>query len=164
MTTMKFPTPKKLRGPGIAAVGYLGVVLAAALLVISLKVGQFAELPKWICWLPMLLGLAGAAAGFGVGVGGIAIAWASIGTGEVNIDWIVSKLSQLQWRRPARLLKLAIVCIAGAAIFYAIAPFGFGLGLQLSGIFFLAAVTLIYLWAVAKLWGFLVSELVRLSM
>lgn len=159
----KLRTMKKFRGPGIAASGYLAVALSAVLLVTSFKVGQLTGLPREIYWLPMLLGIAGVIAGLVVGAGGIVITWASFGNNEVNLDWLTSRASRLQWRRSMLLLKWGAMCIAAATIWSAIVYFWFDAGLPLSGIFFLAAAVFVYLGAVAKLWEFLTSELSRLS-
>lgn len=147
------------RGPGIAAVGYLTVALSAALVVISLKVGQFTELHRGIYWLPMLLGMVGAVAGFVVGTGGIVITWASFGNNEVNLDWLTNIASRLRWQRSTLLLKWSAVCIFAATFLGVIVYFWFDLALPLLGAVFLAAATLIYLATVTKLLDFLVSEL-----
>lgn len=154
---------KKFRGLGIAASGYLAVALSAALLVISLKVGQLTELPREIYWIPMLFGIAGASLGFLVSAGGIVITWASFGNSEVNIDWLTTRVCRLQWRRSMLFFKWAAVCVIAAAIWGVIGYFGIGPGRPLFGIFSLAAAVLVYLGAVTKLWEFLTSELSRLS-
>jgi hypothetical protein len=153
---------KKFRGPGIAAVGYLAVALSSALIVIALKVGQFTELPRWIYFLPMLLGIVGAVAGFVIGAGGVVITWASFGDNEVNLDWLTTRAARLQWRRPTDLFRWSAICVTVAIVLGAIVYFGFDSGLPLSGIFFLAAAAFVYLGIIAKLWQFLTSELLRL--
>lgn len=154
---------KKFRGSGIAASGYLAVALSAVLLVTSFKVGQLTGLPREIYWLPMLFGIAGAVAGFVVGAGGIVITWASFGNNEVNLDWLTSRASRLQWRRSMLLFKWGAVCIVVATIWSVVASLWFESGLLLSGVFFLATTVFVYLGAVAKLWEFFTSELSRLS-
>jgi hypothetical protein len=159
MTDMR--SLKTISGPGIATVGYLTVALSAALIVVALKVGQFTEQPRWTYFVPVLLGLTGAIAGFLVGAGGIVITWASFGNRQVNLDWLIAKVTCLQRWRPVVFFGWSAACALALAIFGLFDYMGMNSGLPFLGTIFLISTSLFYLGIVSKLWRFLSSELAR---
>lgn len=152
---------QQMKGLGIAATGYLTVALSAALLVIAHKVGQLAALPRGVYILPMLVGLAGVAAGFVVGAGGIVITWASFGGNKVQLGWIASKIPHLQRRLSKLIFKLGAGFVVAAIAFGVVAHLGLNVFRSISGVTLLVAVSLMYLGGIAKLMEFLATDLAR---
>lgn len=154
---------QQMKGPGIAATGYLTAALSAVLLVISHTVGQLTGLPRGVYMLPVLVGLAGFAAGFAVSAGGIVITWASFGGNKVQLGWIASKIPHLQRRLSTLIFKLGAGFVVAAVVFGVVAHLWLSVFFPISGAALLVAACFIYLGSIAKLLGILATDLARES-